>query len=278
MASMELIDSATGQLRTATTSDFAGGGGGGGGTNDRELVVSTYRCKTAFTGASVGDTITATQIIDVTNNTPTTVATIWRNQTTSADFATAPSSANLELVGTTGLTDAQLRAQAVVTSPNVTRGAGNIDSNTQRVTLANDGQVATSIGITTDTEAAADGTGNYGIIAGIKRSLLNWTTLLTRIPAVITPGLFPVDTLGTPGVSRVQATGAASVNITLTTTCRRISMFATQGTWYSLTGAATANSHYIGSNERLDFDVPANTVISVLRETSDGSIRITELT
>jgi hypothetical protein len=28
---------------------------------------------------------------------------------------------------------------------------------------------------------------------------------------------------------------------------------------------------------RLDFDVPASTAISVLRETTDGSIRITEL-
>ncbi len=84
--------------------------GGSGPTTDRELVVSTYRCKTAFTGASVGDTITATQIIDVSGDTPTTVSTIWRNQTTAADLASAPSAANLELNGTTALTAAQLTA------------------------------------------------------------------------------------------------------------------------------------------------------------------------
>jgi hypothetical protein len=54
-------------------------------------------------------------------------------------------------------------------------------------------------------------------------------------------------------------------------------MFATQGVWYSISGTATSSSHYIGANERLDFDVPASTTISVLRETTDGSIRITEL-
>lgn len=166
---------------------------------ERELVVSTYRCKAAFTGASVGDTITATQVLDV-SGTPSTVSTVWRNQTTAVDLAGAPSAANLELTGATALTDAQLRASLV-----------------------------------------------------------------------------PVDTLATPGAPRVQATSAASVGIVLTATCRRVSMYATQGTWYSITGSATAASHYIGAGERLDFDVPASTTINVLQETTAGSIRVTEL-
>ena len=82
---------------------------------DREFVVTTYRVKTAFTGASVGDTVTATQVIDVTGA-PTTVTTLWRNQSTATDFATVPSAANLELLGSQALTDAQLRAAAVVVS------------------------------------------------------------------------------------------------------------------------------------------------------------------
>jgi hypothetical protein len=98
-----------------------------------------------------------------------------------------------------------------------------------------------------------------------------------KLPSQAIPGLLPVDTLGTPDVPRVQATSGTAANITLTLTCRRVSMFATQGTWYSISGTATATSHYIGAGERLDFDVPANTAISVLRETTDGSIRITEL-
>ena len=101
--------------------------------------------------------------------------------------------------------------------------------------------------------------------------------LNTKIPNQGIPGLLPVDTLGTPGASRVQVTAGIAASVTLTTTCRRVSMFATQGTWYSISGTATATSHYIGAGERLDFDVPASTTISVLRETTDGSIRITEL-
>ena len=84
----------------------------GAGTVDRELVVSTYLCKTAFTGASVGDTITSTQILDVTA-TPSTVSVVWRNQTTAADLAGAPSASAITLLASTALTDAQLRATSV---------------------------------------------------------------------------------------------------------------------------------------------------------------------
>ena len=99
-----------------------------------------------------------------------------------------------------------------------------------------------------------------------------------KIPAQATPGLLPVDTLGTPAAPRVQATSGASASIELTTTCRRLSMYATTGTWYSISGTATSSSHYIATGERLDIDVPASTTVSVLQETSAGSIRITELT
>jgi len=189
-----------------------GGGGGGGDGADRELVVSTYRCKAAFTGASVGDTITATQIIDVTG-TPTHVSTIWRNQTTAANLAEAPSAANLELTGSNALTDAQLRAAAVPTNPNVTRGSGVVDSGTQRVTLATDGPGVAALGTPADAAAAADGTGNYSIIGGIKRGLLNWATLLARIPALVS-GRIPVDGSGVTQPMSVTSlplpTGAAT--------------------------------------------------------------------
>jgi putative methionine-R-sulfoxide reductase with GAF domain len=86
-----------------------------GSTIDRELVVTTYSAKTAFTGSSIGDTITATQVIDVTGA-PTTVSTVWRNQTTGLDLASAPSAANLTLLGSQALTDAQLRATDIPVS------------------------------------------------------------------------------------------------------------------------------------------------------------------
>ena len=223
---IHIIDDSTTELkaRPAKVSDFGGGGGGGSSsTTDRELVVSTYRCKTALSGASIGDTITATQIIDVSGASPSTVSTIWRNQTTAADLASAPSAANLELTGTTALTSAQLTAAGLA-----------LEATQQQVR--------------------------------------------DRLPAtMITPGLLPVDSLGTPGTPRVQATSSTAANITLTATCRRVSMYATAGAWYSIGGTATTSSHFIAEGERLDFDVPANTVISVRQDTAAGSIRVTEL-
>lgn len=92
---------------------LTGSTGGGSSGSDRELVVTTYTCKTAFTGASVGDIITQTQVVDVTA-TPSTVNVLWRNQTTNTDLATAPDGSKLSLVGTgSALTDLQLRAAPI---------------------------------------------------------------------------------------------------------------------------------------------------------------------
>lgn len=107
----------------------------GGGT-DKEFVVTVYTVINAFTGASVGDIITCTQVIDVTTNIPVTITTIWRNQTTATDLPGAPSFANLSLEGTTALTDAQLRASAVPVIAN----AGT-DLNTSLLALENGGNL-----------------------------------------------------------------------------------------------------------------------------------------
>ncbi len=85
---------------------------GGLGGPDIEVVVSTYVVKTAFTGASVGDTVTCTQILD-TSTSPITSDTIWRNQSTATDFTIVPSATNLTLVGSNALTNAELRAAPV---------------------------------------------------------------------------------------------------------------------------------------------------------------------
>lgn len=91
-----------------------GGGGGGGSSVDREIVVSTFRAVAAATGYSIGNTITATRVLDVSGPTVAQVGgTVWFNETTGLELVSAPSAANLELVGATGLTDAQLRATPV---------------------------------------------------------------------------------------------------------------------------------------------------------------------
>ena len=144
------------------TSQISGGGGGG---TDKEFVVTTYTVKTAFTGGSVGDVITATQVINVSTSTPTTITTIWRNQTTATDLLSAPSFSNLSLEGTTALTDTQLRAAAVAVS---NANLVNIDAN---------------LGAKNDAAATTDD-GTFSVIAFIKRGLQNWTTLLSRLPTL----------------------------------------------------------------------------------------------
>jgi hypothetical protein len=149
---------------------------GSSGATDYELVVSTYTCKNAFTGASVGDIITETQVIAITNGVASTFLTIWRNQTTAADLASAPSSANISLNGATALTDAQLRASAVPVSLSAgtnfigsvnpdTSGSGSVTTSTPLVvTVTNFGTLGfQSDAVATGTvtiEASVDGT-NY---------------------------------------------------------------------------------------------------------------------
>lgn len=172
----------------------------------------------------------------------------------------------------------------VTTSPNITRGSGVVDANTQRVTLATDGPVVTSIGATSDAAATTD-TGSFSILAFIKRGLQNWTTLLSRVPSLI-GGRIPVEPLGLPGVARQQATTTASANIALTSGVVRISLFARSSPLRYSVGAASqtanaATSHYLASGERIDIDVPTPTAnIAVIRAsdaTADGAAEITEL-
>jgi len=132
-----------------------------------------------------------------------------------------------------------------------------------------------------DAAAAADGTGNYSLIGAAKRALLNWATLLARVPAPVTPGLLPVDTLASLGVARQLAAGAAS-SASVALTSRRVSLHA-NGAAIRIsvgTGAqtATATSHFIASGERLDISVPASAQIAVIRAGStDGVLELSEL-
>ena len=97
-----------------------------------------------------------------------------------------------------GVSGAQAQAVQGVTGgvpmpvvPNVTRGGGNVDAGTQRVTLAQDGPGVTALNnIDADLGAQADAvatsdTGTFSLIALVKRGLTNWTTLLARIPALV---------------------------------------------------------------------------------------------
>lgn len=254
------------------------GGGSSGSSVDRELITTTYRATSSGTGYTVGDTITATRVYDVDGETITVVgSTTWFNETTGLVLASAPTSGHLSTLAVDAASETTL-----VLVKNAVDGL----------------EVAT--GAPADAAAAADGTGDYGLIAGLKRALLNWATLLARtttlgqksmvgsMPVVLATdqSRVTVEPLGIPSEARQQATTTTSANVVLTTSARRISLFARgQPLRYRVGStsqtANSATSHYLASGERVDINVPATPNIAVVRASdasADGAAEITELT
>lgn len=106
-----------------------------------------------------------------------------------------------------------------------------------------------------------------------------------KLPAALLNGRLVSEPLRELGVSRRSTTTNANQTVTLTTTCRAISLHA-RGVDCRIviaTGSPTANastSHFIAAGERIDVNVAANSVVAVIRDTdatSDGSLEISEL-
>jgi hypothetical protein len=79
--------------------------GGPASAVDREPIITKYKVKIAFTGASVGDKIVHTRWVDVDGATPTLWAEEWYNDTTRAALASAPLADNLGEAGGGGTAD-----------------------------------------------------------------------------------------------------------------------------------------------------------------------------
>ena len=238
-----LINPNTGQPYVAS------GGGGGGGFFDL-LYTDDTGAQFVYRDDGSGGALSAFSVPSGAAYTPGANPRPWSPAT---QAVTGP------------LTDTQLRATPVPVS-------GSVSVSNFPATQTVSGNVSVSNFPATQPISAAALPLPTGAATETTLSALN-----TKIPTQNISNLLPVDTLGTPGTPRVQSTSGTAANITLTTTCRRLSMYATTGTWYSISGTATNTSHYIAAGERLDLDVPASTVISVLQETTAGSVRVTEL-
>jgi hypothetical protein len=92
---------------------------------DRELLVTRYACKAAFTGATVGDVIRRTDVLELGAVT-TVVSVTWFNETAGQDISAPPSiTANLSTVSTGGsLTQTQLMASGLATATNQVTAIG----------------------------------------------------------------------------------------------------------------------------------------------------------
>ena len=91
-----------------------------------------------------------------------------------------------------------------------------------------------------------------------------------------------VEPLGIPGVARQLTASSVSTNTALTTTCRRVSMRATNASMRFEVGSSsqTANastSHYLNVNERIDIALPATPNIAIIRDgATDAVLELTE--
>jgi hypothetical protein len=158
---------------------ITGGGGGGGSSADKEFVVTTYRASSNFSGASIGDTITATQVYDTTTSPPSLSNTIWYNQSQVAVLGSVPSAANLEVVGVNALTDAQLRAAAIPVNQSGVFSNGNISAlNANLTTGAATANSAIALNLNGATGFSVDVRGVFVatlLVQGLVDS--NWITL-----------------------------------------------------------------------------------------------------
>lgn len=76
------------------------------------------------------------------------------------------------------------------------------------VALSSDGPFSTAVGSPSQSEATTD-TGSFTVLQFIKRGLLNWTTLLARIPVLVS-GRVPVD--GSGVIQPVSGTVLSSID------------------------------------------------------------------
>jgi hypothetical protein len=114
------------------------------------------------------------------------------------------------------------------------------------------------------------------------------TAIRDRLPTSLLNDRVKVEPLGSAGgIARQLAAAAASANVALTSTCRRVSLFARGADIrYSIgssaqtatTTSGVATSHYLAQGERIELAVPATPNIAAIRAgTTDGTLEITEL-
>lgn len=203
------------------------------------------------------------------------------------------------------LTDTQLRASAVPVSPNVSRGSGAIDSNTQRVTLATDEPAASALtSIDNKTPALVSGrqpVDGSGVTQPISAASLplptgaatsgNQTTANTSLSSIdgklptLSSGRVPVDTAvssRTPTTSSV-ASSASSVSILASNSNRKglsVSNQSTATLYLSFSSPATVANSFIsmpaGSFLLFDQQLIVTNSITGIWSAANGTAQVTE--
>ena len=264
-------------------------GGSGGGGVDRELSVVMYQVKTAFTGAVVGDMVSATRVYDVSSSAVTQVGdTVWRNESQNTVLATPPNVANLGPMSTGGgITNAEMtvlmNAQNTILNGLATQATlaamsaklpATLGTKASAAALAvviasDDAQIGTKV--TAVTALPAGGAGLIGWLSNI------WSILAS---------VLPVNVLRSPLVARKIQLTAMSAQVALTAGVKRISIYARgcDGR-FKITAtigiADAALDNFIAAGERLEFGdltgTPWLQAIAADLQSATGQLEITEL-
>lgn len=161
-----------------------------------------------------------------------------------------------------GVTLAELLASVLPVAPNVTRGGGALDANTQRVTLATDGPGVASL-----------------------------SSIDNKTPALVSGAVPTTDSLGgtrqhntAGGIRQAVGVGSARVALPTLSASREMYVMATQRCFFqtgdsSVTAVNTTDltnmSHPLAADERFYFRVPSgHTHIAYIRYSADGFITI----
>lgn len=159
-----LIDPATSLPYAASTSTAV---------QNRTGVVTTYIATDSTTGVAIGDVITSTQILDITGDTPSTVAVVWHNQTQGADIL-APNPSVLNLSGTNFLSDDQLRSAPVPVSVSSSAAVPVQNATGGTLLVASNGLTYADVSVASLTSGQAAGTNAViGVNASRKALAIN---------------------------------------------------------------------------------------------------------
>lgn len=164
---------------------ISGGGGGGSGEPgvDREISMMQYRAKNAFTGASIGDSITSMRALDVSGTGIVQVgSTVWYNDTARTTLAAAPATGDLEPLATGGLTNAQFVAgmSAISTAAGQAALQAAADLNADQVS----GAIADSAAAL-GTAAAATTTAVGTVKTAVDLTTTGVTAMSAKLPATL---------------------------------------------------------------------------------------------
>lgn len=147
---------------------------------DRELLVTTYACKQAWTGVSVGNVLRSTETIDVSGAVSTTVSTRWQNLSTGSDVGAPPNVPDYTTSLTQGdaLTLAQLLSAGLATASNQVTQIGYLADIAQgqgRYTAYSTQQVDEATAGTTYIRKAGSDAGDTWLIQRVVESGTNTT-------------------------------------------------------------------------------------------------------